>query len=46
MSRVRQRAPRNSVDGDDDMSTGSASPAPLLPSSSLDSRVPLPYETL
>ena len=33
MSRVRQRSPRNSVDGNDDMSTGSASPAPLLPSS-------------
>ena len=36
MSRVRQRSPRNSVDGDDDMSTGSASPAPLLPSSTKD----------
>ena len=36
MSRVRQRSPRNSVDGDDDMSLRSASPAPLLPSSTKD----------
>ena len=35
MSRVRQRSPRNSVD-DDNMSTGTASPAPLLPSSTKD----------
>jgi len=37
MSRVRQRSPRNSVDGDDDMSSASGgSPSPLLPSSTKD----------